>query len=236
MKVIFALVFSLVASTLPQGNAEAAEISALVNGGSEEGKLHDDSLKSIYAQLIAMQDKIVALHESVNNYENRIVVLESENGFLKEKVASNEARLYPVENLIEMYSSTLELASTNEKDNDMHYDSINAYESALNQAFQLITQHLKNDEAGTDGNEPTVVYDTVTFTAAAKGANFKIPSSIVDGVNDLDAIKAAWDTANPTQVVNFSGQAGTYVPAVGDVQLADGRRSYAQLVSYITYE
>jgi len=66
-----------------------------------------------------------------------------------------------------------------------------------------------------------VVYDTVTFTADTAGAAGNV-NLIFNGSDDLDTVVGAWNTANPSNTISFSGQAGTYAPAAGTASLAGG--------------
>lgn len=73
-----------------------------------------------------------------------------------------------------------------------------------------------------DGVEASVVYDTVTFTADFPGLDGNSIALVFDNVDDIDTVVNAWNAANPTNTVSFSGQAGTYVPAAGTTTLANG--------------
>jgi len=73
-----------------------------------------------------------------------------------------------------------------------------------------------------DGVEASVIYDTVTFTADNPGIDGNNISLVFDGIDDLDTVVNAWNAANPTNTVSFSGQAGAYVPAGGTASLVNG--------------
>jgi hypothetical protein len=68
----------------------------------------------------------------------------------------------------------------------------------------------------------TIVYDTVTFTADATGTSGNSIALVFDGIDDLDTVVNAWNSANPNDTVSFTGQAGSYVPAAGTATLASG--------------
>ena len=66
----------------------------------------------------------------------------------------------------------------------------------------------------------SVVYDTVTFTAVNTGMLSNSITLVFNGTDDLDTVVGAWNTANPGNMVGFTGQAGTYIPTAGTATLA----------------
>jgi hypothetical protein len=90
------------------------------------------------------------------------------------------------------------------------------------------TQHVSGTDGSfilavrDDGVAATALHDTVTFTADVPGTDGNSISLVFDGVDDLDTVVNAWNVANPSNTVSFSGQAGTYVPSGATVNLTGG--------------
>ena len=68
----------------------------------------------------------------------------------------------------------------------------------------------------------TFTEQTVVFTADVIGIGGNSISLVFDGIDDLDTVVNAWNGANPTNTVAFTGQAGTFVPTAITVNLAGG--------------
>jgi hypothetical protein len=83
----------------------------------------------------------------------------------------------------------------------------------------LITKHSKGL------NFASVVFDTVTFTADNAGSAGNSIALVFNNSDTLTTVVGAWNSANPTNTVSFTGQAGTYVPAAGTAQLVGGSDS-----------
>lgn len=72
-----------------------------------------------------------------------------------------------------------------------------------------------------DGVNASIVYETVTFTADVPGAAGNV-TLVFNAVDTLTTIVGAFNSANPTNTVSFSGQAGAYVAAAGSAILVGG--------------
>jgi len=92
-------------------------------------------------------------------------------------------------------------------------DSVGAFVRANDGT--LITKHT------TAKATASVVYDTVTFTAVNAGSAGNSIALVFDGIDDVATVVGAWNLANPSNTVGYSGL-GTYVPAAGTAQLAGG--------------
>lgn len=68
----------------------------------------------------------------------------------------------------------------------------------------------------------TKLFQTVTFTADTAGTAGNSISLVFNGTDDLATVVGAWNTANPTNTVSFTGQPGTFVPTAGTANLAGG--------------
>lgn len=80
-----------------------------------------------------------------------------------------------------------------------------------------------------DTQKPAVkaqaTYETVVFTAGAAGAAGNGISLSFNGVDDIDTVVQAWNTANPGNTVEHNGT-GTDVLASGSVDLTGGYDAY----------
>jgi len=68
----------------------------------------------------------------------------------------------------------------------------------------------------------TVTYDDVAYTADAVGEDGNTISLTFDGVDTIDTVVGAWNTANPTNTLSHDGT-GTAIPPAGTIQLLGGR-------------
>lgn len=68
----------------------------------------------------------------------------------------------------------------------------------------------------------SATYEGVTYTADNAGIIGNSISLVFDGIQDIDTVVLAWNTANPANTVSFSGGVGTTVPSAGTVELSGG--------------
>jgi len=69
----------------------------------------------------------------------------------------------------------------------------------------------------------SVVYDTVIFEADTAGVAGNSIALVFNGTtDDLTTVVGAWNTANPSNTVSFSGQAGSFIPTAGTATLING--------------
>ena len=73
-----------------------------------------------------------------------------------------------------------------------------------------------------DGAPATALAEGATFTADVPGTGGNSISLIFDGTDDVDTVVGAWNTANPSNTVSFTGVAGTTVLSDQTVNLAGG--------------
>lgn len=79
------------------------------------------------------------------------------------------------------------------------------------------------------------LYDTVTFSGLTTGLIGNTISLTFNGTDDIDTVVNAWNLSNPSNVVSFSGQLGSYVPAAGVVvitNVASGNVAVAVMASW----
>jgi len=69
-------------------------------------------------------------------------------------------------------------------------------------------------------------YQNVLFTALVAGAEGNGINLIFNGVDTLDTVVSAWNTANPSNGVEHNSTDGTLVLTSGSVQLINGYQSY----------
>lgn len=83
-------------------------------------------------------------------------------------------------------------------------------------------------EKTTELNPATVAYfshDGVVYSATIPGVAGNTIALSFDGLEDIDSVVNAWNTANPTNAVAYDGD-GSSVPAEGAFQLSRGRDPY----------
>jgi len=68
----------------------------------------------------------------------------------------------------------------------------------------------------------STIFQTITFTAVVAGSAGNSIALVFDGVDDIDDVVGAWNTANPGNTVSFTGQLGTFVPTAGTATLSGG--------------
>lgn len=74
----------------------------------------------------------------------------------------------------------------------------------------------------------SVIYDAVTYTAITGGIGGNTIALVFNGVDTIQEVVDAWNTANPTNTVSHNG-VGTDVPIAGTAQLAGGRDAYSDV-------
>ena len=68
----------------------------------------------------------------------------------------------------------------------------------------------------------SVLFQTITFTAVTAGSAGNSIALVFDGIDDINDVVGAWNTANPGNTVSFTGQLGTFVPTAGTATLSGG--------------
>ena len=68
----------------------------------------------------------------------------------------------------------------------------------------------------------STLFQTITFTAVTAGSAGNSIALVFDGVDDINDVVGAWNTANPSNTVSFTGQLGTFVPTAGTATLSGG--------------
>lgn len=81
----------------------------------------------------------------------------------------------------------------------------------------------------TVGAAATVTYDTVVFTAVNRGVAGNSIALVFNGTDTVQDVVTAWNTANASNTVGFTGQAGSYQPAAGTATLSGGVNVLAEV-------
>lgn len=81
-----------------------------------------------------------------------------------------------------------------------------------------------------DGVQASAVSGGATFTAVNYGVSGNSISLVFDGIDDIDTVVAAWNLANPSNQVTFTGVVGTTVLGAQTVTLANGAQ-YTEFTS-----
>lgn len=78
----------------------------------------------------------------------------------------------------------------------------------------------------TPASQAKILYQGATFQAVTAGPGGNSIALVFDGLQTVDTVVDAWNLANPSNQVSYSGVAGTLSLAAGTAQLTNGLSSY----------